>query len=133
MADSVDVTLLDEDPVSFLANIGEYCPDIFSILTTKQVKLLSQTPPAPYSKGNAEKEHLSDAWEYLKVRSKWNQCTSQLNHFVLTPRQDMESSTTHGIEIFDRKKIALEKVYLYMIITLSLTYLLLSLSGDEEG
>ena len=118
MADhTVDVTL-DEDSVSFLASIRGDCHDIFSILTTRQVKLLSQNPSAPYSKGNAEKEHLSDAWEYLKVRSKWNECRNHLTRFVLAPTEERELSTTYTVEIFDRKKIALEKVSLchYLVI-----------------
>ena len=106
---AVDV-ILDEDPVSFLAGIREECPDILSILTTKQVKLLSQCPTDPYNEGKVDEEHLLDAWNYLKLRTKWKQSSVCLRSFLLMPQDDIKSFNTQDLETFDRKRRTLEKV-----------------------
>lgn len=99
-----------EDPVSFFASIREECPDIVSVLTTKQVKLLSQCPRDPYSKEKVDEEHLSDAWNYLKVRARWKESSFNLRRFLLEPKDETKSFNTQDLEIFEKKKSTLEKV-----------------------
>ncbi len=110
----LDMTL-DEDPVSFLARIREECPDIFSILTTKEVKTLSQCPTDPYSEGKVEEEHLFDAWNYLRARSKWKKSMTNLTRSLLKPKNEAKSFCTQDFEIFDRKRNTLEKVELLLV------------------
>ena len=103
-------TAIVEDPLSFFASIREECPDIISILTTEQVKLLSQCPRDPYSKGKVDKEYLSDAWNYLQVRARWKESSFSLKRFLVEPKGAAKAFNAQDLEIFEKKKSTFEKV-----------------------
>ena len=99
---------LVQDPVSFLSAIREDCPDILSILTTEQVRLLSRCPTDPYSPGEVDREYLTDAWNHQNIRMVWRESKLKLTEVVLEPRKSL---TYQDLEIYERKKKAVEKVW----------------------
>ena len=108
MEDSIsEVLTLDEDPVSFLAGIREECPDILSILTTEQVKLLSQCPTDPYSEGKVDQEYLLEAWNHQCIRMMWRENKLHIANYLLNPKADTNLLSTQDQK---RKNSNLEKV-----------------------
>ena len=114
MADTIQVDLeavtLDEDPVSFLASIKEECPDILSILTTKQVKLLSRSPLEPYSEGKVDEEFMADTRRYLLSRTQLKMCSLYFGNYLLRPKDGTETYSTKDREAIERKKNVIRKV-----------------------
>lgn len=101
------VVTLAQDPVSFLAEIREECPDIMSIFTASQVRMLSHNPMDPYSQEKVDEEYLSDASIYQHFRVAWKRSSLNLTNFLLKPDKKFNSQ---DLETFERKKSALAKV-----------------------
>ena len=101
---------LAQDPVSFLASIREDCPDILSILTTEQVRLLSRCPTDPYGPGEVDQEYLTDAWNHQNIRVLWRESILSLEDFLLEPRDSTKSFSYQDLQTYERKKSNIEKV-----------------------
>lgn len=101
---------LAQDPVSFLVSLREECPEILSILTTEQVRLLSRCPTDPYTPGEVDQEYLTDAWHHQCIRVVWRESILNLKDFLLEPRDRTKSFSTQDLEIHERKKSSIEKV-----------------------
>ncbi len=106
----VKAVTLNQDPVSFLADIREESPDILSILTTEQVKLLSQCPTNPYTPGKVDQDYLSDAWNHQCIRVMWRDSKLYLTDFLLEAKDSTKAFSTQDLETYERKKSSLEKV-----------------------
>ncbi len=104
-----DVTL-EEDSASFLAGLKEECPEILSVLTNKQIKLLNQPPNEPYSKGKVDEEYLSEAGAQQLVRSMWKESRTSLNTYLLEPKGGSKSLNPQDLIAFEKKNAVLEKV-----------------------
>ena len=104
-----DVTL-EEDAASFLARLKEECPEIASVLTKKQLKLISRSPNDPYSQGKVDEEYLSDAGAHLLLRSMWRESRNNLNKYLLEPKGSAKSLNPQDLVAFEKKSSALEKV-----------------------
>lgn len=111
----METVTLAEDPVSFLANIREECPDIFSIFTTDRVRMLSRNPTDPYTEGKVDEEYLLDASIQQVFRVAWKKSTFNLTNFLLMPEESTKAFNAEDLETFERKKRALEKVYTYEV------------------
>ena len=107
MQDCADTIImsLDEDPTSFLARMKQAYPEIQSILTPKQVKLLRQDPSDPYAKENANEEYLSELSSYYLLHQKCKEVTAALRDSLLKP-----TSESVDVENFKTKKDIMEKV-----------------------
>lgn len=106
----MEAVSLAQDPVSFLAEIRDECPEIMSIFTREQVKMLSVNPMESYSEGKVDEEYLLEASFHQNFRIAWKQSSKSLSSFLLKPEKSTKSFTIQDLETFEKKRSALEKV-----------------------
>lgn len=97
---------IEEDPVAFLQRMRKNCPNILSVLNTKQAKLLAKSPKAPYGK-DADEEYLTDMAACVGVKSKIDNAKSTLRSHLLTPQLTKEEV---DVENFEKQTAVLQKV-----------------------
>ena len=107
-------TTLDEDPASFIARLTKECPEVFYILTTKLINLISRSPHDPYSQENVNQEYLTDEGAYQRTRKVWKKSEYKLKEYLLHPKGSADRLSPIDLETFERKTSALEIVRLYI-------------------
>ena len=73
------------DPVEYLKQTKERCPDVVYIFTTRQVKLLSQTGNESYDPKDVNQEFLSDYNAWASMKQRVDQSRQSLRRDMLTP------------------------------------------------
>ena len=91
METSPSTETLDEDPVSFLARMREGCPEILSILNSKQAELLSKCPTDTYCPETINEDYLADMSAYYGIKNKCKDAKTSLSRLLLEPRARTKS------------------------------------------
>lgn len=99
-----------EDYSSFLTQLKEECPEILSILTSKQVDLISLSPNEPYIEGKVDEGYLSDEGAYRHTKSMWKDAKENLNEYLLKPWDSSKQLTAQDVVAFEKKRNALNMV-----------------------
>lgn len=95
------------DPIAFLAELKATCPEIVSVLTLKQAKLLSKTPNDPYDPTDVNEEYLTDAASFYGLKQKMEDANQALRTALLQPNKMDRDLDVEG---FKARITALEKV-----------------------
>lgn len=96
-----------QDPVAFLSALRASCPNITSMLNSKQAKLLSKSPKEPYDPKDVNEEYLTDMAAFFGVKQKMEDANQALRNQLLQPNKVDEEVDVKGFTV--RTK-ALEKV-----------------------
>ncbi len=79
-----------QDPVAFLSSVKETCPDVISMLNTKQARLLSQSPTEPYHPKDINEQYLVDLASFYGIKQKVEDAQYSLQTHLLTPNNVKE-------------------------------------------
>ena len=92
------------DPVEFLARMREDCPNILSVLSTKQARLLAKDPTSPYE---TDEEYLTDMAAANGVKRGVDESKSSLRSKLLKPPLTTEEV---DVERFEKLTATLTEV-----------------------
>ncbi len=100
-----------QDPVVFLSSVQEACPDVISMLNTKQARLLSRSPTEPYDPDpkDINEQYLVDLASFYGIKQKVENARHALQNQLLTPNKVKEEV---DVASFTLKLEVLEKVVL---------------------
>ena len=103
------------DPVAFLSALRDACPNITSMLNSKQAKLLSKSPEEPYDPKDINEQYLTDLAAFYGVKQKQENAKLALRHQLLLPHKQYEDLDVKGFTV---KIKALEKVRTKLLLQL---------------
>ena len=103
------------DPVAFLSALRDACPNITSMLNSKQAKLLSKSPEEPYDPKDINEQYLTDLAAFYGVKQKQEDANQALRNQLLLPNKKDEEWDVKGFTV--RIK-ALEKVQTKLLLQL---------------
>ena len=98
---------LKEDPVTFLTRVQEECPDVLSVLTKKQVILLSKPPTEPYNPDEVNEQFLTDMAASIGIEQRVDDAKQALRLSLLTPHNVKEEV---DVKSFEKQLEILKKV-----------------------
>ena len=98
---------LKEDPVTFLTKAQEECPDVLSVLTKKQVILLSKPPTEPYNPDEVNEQFLTDMAASIGIEQRVDDAKQALRLSLLTPHNVKEEV---DVKSFEKQLEILKKV-----------------------
>ena len=119
-----------EDPIAFLTSLREICPDVTSMLNSKQAKLLSRSPQEPYDSKDVNEQYLVDMASYYGVKQKVEDANQSLRNNLLSPNKVNEAidvkSFTIRVEVLEKvsivKLVAIVKVKLQALVSVGIEF-----------
>lgn len=98
---------LKEDPVTFLKSVQEECPVVLSVLTKKQVILLSRSPSEPYDPDEVNEQYLTDLAAAIGIEQRVEEAKQSLRVSLLVPHNVKEEV---DVKSFEQQLETLKKV-----------------------
>lgn len=98
---------LDESPTAFLARVKAACPDIISILSLTQARLLSQSPTEPYLPDSVNEHYVRDKGICFSLRMLHDDTRKKLSESLLKP---LKKDQVLDVETVDKKAKIFEMV-----------------------
>jgi len=96
-----------EDTVVFLEKMRAECPNLLSLMNTKQAKLLAKSPSQPYDRKGVNEEYLKDMAAYFGAKQKVEDAQQAIRNSLLTPQH---KSKEWDVERFEKQTKCLQKV-----------------------
>ncbi len=88
-----------QDPIVFLSSLREACPDVISMLNSKQARLLSKSPTEPYDLKDINEQYLVDMASLFGVRQRVEDAQQALRTSLLAPNKLKEQIDVPGFII----------------------------------
>lgn len=88
-----------QDPVAFLTSLRKACPDVISMLNTKQAKLLSKSSKEPYDPKDVNEEYLVDMASFFGVKQRAEDAQQALRNHLLLPNKVKEEVDVQGFTV----------------------------------
>lgn len=96
-----------EDTVVFLEKMRAECPNLLSLMNTKQAKLLAKSPSQPYDRKGVNEEYLKDMAAYFGAKQKVEDAQQAIRNSLLTPQHKKKE---WDVERFEKQTECLQKV-----------------------
>ncbi|XP_064405407.1 uncharacterized protein LOC135350521 [Halichondria panicea] len=91
MAEETVTTEMDiQDPIVFLTSLRKACPDVISLLNSKQARLLSKSPTEPYDPKDINEQYLVDMASFFGMNQRVEDAERALRTHLLVPNKVKE-------------------------------------------